>query len=72
MLQAVERERETIIYFAWELRDVGAVHRSKESQGLRLCTGGYAATRVGQKVTVEVTIHDGMLDLDQMEWATGI
>lgn len=25
--------------------------------------GGYATTQVGQKVTVEVTIHDGMLNL---------
>jgi len=37
--------------------------RNKNSQGPRPCMGVYATTRVGQKVTVEVSIHDGMLDL---------
>ena len=55
--------RRNINYSAQELRDIGDACRSKESQGLRLRMGDYAATQVGQKVTIEVTIHDGMLDL---------
>lgn len=62
-LQVVVREHETIKYSARGLRDVGDVHRSIESQGPWQCTGGCAATQVGQKVTIEVNIHDGMLEL---------
>jgi len=63
VLQAVGREHGTVNYSTWKLRDIGDVHRSKESQGPRPCTKGCIAMRVGQKVTVEVTIHNGMLEL---------
>lgn len=49
VIQAVERKRETINYFSWELRNVGDAHRSKESQGLRPCMGDCAPRGFPQK-----------------------
>ena len=65
MLQAVERERETIKESVWELHDKGYACKISMLQGSRLRTGGYATARVGWKVTVGVTIHDRMFDLRQ-------
>ncbi len=59
MLQTVGREHGTINYSARKLRDIRDARRSKESQGPRPHIGGYTATQVGRKVTIEVTIHDG-------------
>lgn len=63
MIQAIGRERGTINYSTWEMHNIRDVRKSKESQGLRLRMEGCAVAWVGQKVIVEVTIHDGMLDL---------
>jgi len=63
VLQVVGREHETINYSSQELRDIGDVCRSRESQDPRPCTRGCGAMRVGWEVTVEVIIDNGMLDL---------
>ncbi len=62
-LQAVERRRGTINYYARELHNVGTTRRRKVSQGPRHCKGSFAVAHVGWKVTVIVTIHDVMLGL---------
>ena len=63
MLQVVGRERRTINYPAQELRNVGYVRKSRESQGPRPRMGDCAAMKIGYKVIVEVTIHNGMTNL---------
>ena len=63
MLQASEREHGTIKYSTWELHDARDDHKIRMSQGSQPCIEGYATTRVGREVTVEVTIHDGMCHL---------
>ena len=62
-IQVVERRHRTINYSTRKLHNVGATCRNKKSKGPRSRTRGYAAAHIGQKVTIEVTIHNGMLDL---------
>jgi len=63
VLQAVERESGTINYSAWEQHDIGDACRSRVSQGPQPCIEGCATTWVSWKVTIGVTVHDGMLNL---------
>ena len=58
MCQAVERKCGTINYSIRELRAEAKSHKVHDRAG-----GVCAAARVGQKVTVEVTIHDLMVGL---------
>ena len=65
MLQTVERECETLKESVWGLHNEGGAHGISRTQGLRPCTGGYAATQVGWEITIGVTVHDEMPNLRQ-------